>query len=143
MDFTHLNLLLKYAKEYGHQRIRVLGMSDTEHTICTFLFGHPEVSQDDVAQNLRLDRTTVARALQTLESKGYVARRPNEENRRKNVLSLTSSGKRSISEVVDLYDQWLSEISACLTQAEQEQFDQSCIRMLSAAKALCEPKSTH
>lgn len=141
MNFNHLNLLLKYAKEYGHGKIRVLGMSDTEHIICTFLFGHTDVSQDDVAQSLRLDRTTVARALLTLENKGFVRRRPNPENRRKNLLSLTDAGRGNIAAVVGLYDHWLSEISGCLTDAEQKQFDEICTRLLAAAKAVSEETS--
>lgn len=135
MNFNHLNLLFKYAKEYGHEKIRVLGMSDTGHTICTFLFGHTDVSQDDVAQALRLDRTTVARALLTLENKGFVRRRPNPENRRKNLLSLTDAGRENIAAVVGLYDRWLAKISGCLSDSEQKQFDEFCTRLLAAAKA--------
>jgi len=134
MNFNNLNLLVKCAKEYGHKKIRVLGMSDSEHTICTFLFGHSGVSQDDVANSLRFDKTTVARALTTLENKGFVTKRQNPENKRKNLLYLTDAGKENIAEVVELYDHWLSHISACLNPAEQKQFDEYCLRLLTEAK---------
>ncbi len=140
MNFHNLNLLMKYAKEFGHSRIRVLGMSDTEHSICTFLFGHSDMSQDDVAAYLRLDKTTVARALLTLENKGFVERYQNPENRRKNLLYLTDKGKQSISEVVDVYDRWFDEVSSCLDEREQEQFDDYCARLLAASQKICEEK---
>ena len=135
MNFHNMNLLMKYAKAYGHERIRGLGMSDTEHTICTFLFGHAGVSQDDVADALRLDKTTVARALLTLEDKRMVVKRQNPENKRKNLLYLTDAGRESIADVVGLYDRWLFDISTCLTPSEQAQFDEYCARLLEAAKA--------
>ncbi|HPG92447.1 MAG TPA: MarR family transcriptional regulator [Clostridia bacterium] len=138
MNFTNLYLLVRYAKAYGHEKIRVLGMSDNEHTICTFLFGHPNSSQDDVSNALKLDKTTVARALVTLESKGYVVRRQNPKNRRKNLLSLTEIGKENIKAVVGLYDQWLLTVSECLDPAEQELFNEYCKRLLAAAKKECE-----
>ena len=85
MNFNHLNLLLRYAKEYGHSRIREIGVTDTEHLICAFIYGHSNSSQDDVAAALKLDKTTVARAINTLDLKGYIDRKPKPLNRRKNI----------------------------------------------------------
>ncbi len=136
MDFPNLYLLIKYAREYGHDRIRVVGMSDTEHTICTFLFAHDGVSQDDVCAALRLDKATVARALLTLEEKGFVSRTQNPKNRRKNLLSITQDGKKSIADVVHVYDEWFSRISACLSQKEQSDFDEYSSRLLATARQI-------
>ena len=140
MDFHQFNLLAKYAKGYGHSKIRVVGMSDTEHTICTFLFAHDGMSQDDVCEALRLDKATVARALLTLEEKGFVNRATNLENRRKNLLSITEEGKRSIADVVHIYDEWFAQISACLSPQEQRCFDEYCGRLLAAARKISEVK---
>lgn len=140
MDFHKLYLLTKYAREYGHSKIRIAGMSDTEHTICTFLFAHTGMSQDDVCQALRLDKATVARALLTLEEKGFISRTPNLENRRKNLLSITDEGKRSIADVVHIYDEWFARISACLSPEEQQRFDEYCGLLLAAARQKSEEK---
>ena len=134
MNFSNLNLLLRYAKEYGHGQLKQVGVTDTEHIICAFLFGHSQSSQDDVADALRLDKTTVARALLSLEKKGYITRTPNPDNRRKNILFLTEVGKSNISHIVDIHDEWLSKISSALTADEQVQFDGYCKKLLSAAK---------
>ncbi len=140
MDFRHLQLLTRYAREYGHGKIRIAGMSDTGHTIYTFLFAHDGVSQDDVCKALRLDKTTVARALLTLEEKGFVSRTPNRKNRRKNLLSITDEGKKSIADVVHIYDDWITRISVCLSPEEQQRFDEYCVRLLDAARAISEEK---
>lgn len=142
MNFHNLSLLIKYAKEYGHEKIRVAGMSDTEHTICTFLLGHDGVSQDEVSDALKLDKTTLTRALQTLEEKNFVKRRQNPNNRRKNQLSLTQDGKNSISDVADIYDEWFAKISCSLSAEEQACFDDCCCRLLLEAQKFCEEKQT-
>lgn len=138
MRFHNLYLLFRNAKEYCHSQIKNIGVSDTEHLICTFLLGHYGGSQDDVADALKLEKATVARALSSLEKKGFVERSINSGNRRKYILTLTQSGKDSISEVADIYDVWLSKISSCLTEQEQKQFDEYCNRMLTASEELYE-----
>src|SRR5690606_3806671 len=116
MRFHNLYLLLRNGKEYCHSHIKNIGLSDTEHMICTFLLGHCGGSQDDVAEALKLDKTTVARALLSLEKKGYVERSINSDNRRKYILTLTKKGKESISEIADIYDVWLSKVLSCLSE---------------------------
>lgn len=136
MRFHNLYLLLRHGKEFCHNQIKNMGVSDTEHMICTFLLGHCGGSQDDVADALRLDKATVARALSSLEKKGYVERSINLDNRRKYILTLTQNGKESISEIADIYDVWLSKISSCLTEQEQKNFDDYCERLLKVSEEL-------
>lgn len=140
MDFHNLNLLGKYAKEYGHSKIRHTGVSDTEHMICAFLYFHEDVSQDTIANALVLDKTTVAKALLSLEGKGYVSRMQNLDNRRKNVLSITESGKTAIADVITVYDDWLASVMSCLSEDEQDKFNEYCSRLLEAAKNNCKER---
>jgi DNA-binding MarR family transcriptional regulator len=136
MRFHNLYLLLRNSKEFCHSHIKEIGLSDTEHMICTFLLGHCGGSQDDVAEALKLDKTTVARAVSSLERKGYVERSINSDNRRKYILTLTQKGKESISVIADIYDVWLHKISSCLTEQEQKNFDEYCKRLLIKSEEL-------
>ena len=83
MKFSKLEMLIKLGREFGHKEIREAGFSDTEHAICTFLCFHDNVSQDTISNALILDKTTVAKSLRSLEGKDYIARKQNEQNRRK------------------------------------------------------------
>lgn len=136
MQFHDLYLLLRNAREFCHEQIKKIGVSDTEHMICSFLLGHCGGSQDDVSEALKLDKATVARALLSLENKGYVERSINPGNRRKYILTLTQLGRDSIAEVSDIYDIWLQKISSCLSEQEQKQFDEYCKRLLIASDEL-------
>lgn len=135
MQFHHLYALMRYAQSYSHQQIKNVGISDTEHLICAFIFGHPDSSQDQIAHALQIDKATIAKALASLEKKGYIQRISNPENRRKNIINITPSGRETISDLVGIYDSWLSELSEALTPNEWNQFEEYCQRLLEAARA--------
>ncbi len=133
LDFNKYSMLMRLGREYGHKKIRDVGVSDTEHTICAYLYFHDEVSQDTIANDLLLDKTTVAKALLSLENKGMIDRVQNPANRRKNILSITDAGKETIRDSVSIYDDWLKRINACFTKQEQMQFDRLFDKLLDCA----------
>ena len=136
MDFNTISLLIKFAKGYGHAKIREVGVSDTEHQICTFLYFHSDAYQDMIANSLMLDKTTVAKAILSLEERGLIKKMENPDNRRKNILNITESGKKTIGDVVGIYDEWLEYLESCLSKEEKEQFCDYCGRLLEKAKEM-------
>lgn len=54
-------------------------------------------SQRDVARTLRISPATVAVSLKTLERDGYVERRTDEQDARRNRISLTDKGRRAVA----------------------------------------------
>lgn len=133
MDFNQFNMLIALGREYGHAAIRDTGVSDTAHRICTFLYFHGEGSQDTVARALMLDKTTVAKALGTLEHKELISRTPDLSNRRRNVLRITDAGREAIRESVDIYDRWFETVCACLTAEEQRLMSAMLERLVDCA----------
>ena len=138
MNYKQLNTLIKLGRDFGHEQIRGAGFTDTEHAICTFLCFHDRVSQDAIATALMMDKTTVAKALSGMESKGLIAREQNPANRRENCIRITESGRASVSGSVDLYDTWLSRACDCLSAEEQQQLDGYFERIVQHAMQLHE-----
>ena len=133
MNYQKLNMLIKLGREFGHDKIRGAGFSDTEHAICTFLSFHDQVSQDTIATALLLDKTTVAKALRIMEHKQLITRQMNEQNRRQNIIRLTDTGRSSVAHNMDIYDQWLNAVCTCLDKSEQQQFDSYFSRIVDQA----------
>lgn len=132
--FKHIHLLWMYGKEYCNEKVKQTGLSLTEYLICTFLYGHENVSQDDIANSLLYDKTTVARALGNLELKQYVTRTLNKDNKRKNIIALTEQGEKSINGIRDLYDTWFEIISKDISPEDRKQFDTTLTKILNEAK---------
>lgn len=136
MDYRTLNLLFRCSKEFSHKKIRSQELSDTECMICSYIYSNENCSQDDVSIALKIDKTTVGKALAALEKRNCIVRLQDNADRRIKRLKLTESGKCKVSELVNLHDNWLSEIMTCLTTEEQKQFESFCDRLLIAAEKL-------
>ncbi len=136
MDYQILNLLFRSSKEFSHDKIRRQELSDTECMICSYIYSHESCSQDDVSVALKADKTTVGKALASLESKACVMRIHDEADRRIKRLSLTDLGREKVAELIDIHNNWLRDIMTCLSVEEQKQFENYCRRLLAAAEKL-------
>ena len=136
MDYQTLNLLFRCGKQFSHERIRLQDLSDTECMICSYIYSHEGCSQDDVSVALKTDKTTVGKALASLEKKNVVTREQDAEDRRVKRLSLTDTGREKISELAGIHNDWLARILTCLSDEEQRNFESYCERLLAAAENL-------
>ena len=136
MKFQTLDLLLKCGRKFGHKRLRDCSLSETECLACTYIYSSPGCTQEAAAQALRMDKTTMAKAMLTLEQKGLICRTRSASDRRKNELLLTEKGQKLLTGILHLHDQWLEQVMSVLSPEEQTQFEAYCLRLLSAAEQL-------
>lgn len=136
MLFHTANLLCRYAAGFSKSRIKDAGLTYTEHLICSMLWGHGSLSQEEMASKLVMDKTTLAKALAVLEKNALVSREINPENRRKNVVGLTPEGRRRISPTLEVYDRWSENMTGCLTPAESALLDDISAKLLHQAKLI-------
>ena len=142
MNFQTLNLLFQCNKEFSHEKIRRQELSDTECMICSYIYSHENSSQDDVSVALKTDKTTVGKALMSLEKKNCVLRVQDAADKRVKRLSLTDTGREKIAALANLHNNWLKQILTCLSPEEQEQFENYCERLLAAAEQLTKTEET-
>jgi DNA-binding MarR family transcriptional regulator len=79
---------------------RLKALSTLELGVLGILFGMPDTGPAGIASMLRVSRSTVTGAIDRLESKGYLERRINPEDRRSFRLALTDEGKLAQDEHV-------------------------------------------
>ena len=138
MDFRLLNLLIRCCKEYSHKKILRKDMSETECYICSYVYSRPNCTQYDVAEALKIDKTTLAKALRTLEEKNFIERTKDDNDKRVNRLVLTEICISKISDIITIHNDWMKEVAGCLLPEEQEQLEGYCERLLAAAEELLE-----
>ena len=100
MVTRRLGYLLKHAQqrmaELTEAALGPLGLTGRELGVLNVLVGREPGSQQQAAQRLGIDRTTMVALLDTLEGKGLVARHPHAEDRRRNVVELTDLGRSTL-----------------------------------------------
>ncbi|MRH92656.1 MarR family transcriptional regulator [Nocardia sp. SYP-A9097] len=107
-----------------------LGTSLREHWVLTYLSEFSEISQQEMADALGIDRSEVVRLVDSLEKAGLVTRTRDPEDRRKYRLAITKSGRK-------LRDETDAQIAAAtdallvrLTPAERATLHQLSLKAL-------------
>jgi len=92
-----LGYLLKHAhlalEGHTDAALARFGITSRDLGALRVIAGGEAKSQQDVAGILGVDRTSMVALLDALEQAGIVARRPSEQDRRRNVIELTKPGR--------------------------------------------------
>jgi DNA-binding MarR family transcriptional regulator len=117
--------------ELNDEALAPLGISHGEHTVLLAIdAGEPE-SQQQMGGRLGVDRTTMVARIDGLEAKGLVERRPDEADRRRNVVELTDAGRKALRRATAASDKAEARLLAGLDDGEAVQL-RSLLRRVAA-----------
>ena len=103
-------------------------------TICA----HPGLSQDEIARALYLNKSTVTRALSSLEERGLVRRELNPEDKRQTLVYPTEEMLNMLPEVRKIAADWNEIIESDIPEEELLVFYSVLLRMEKNAKRAIE-----
>ncbi len=132
----HGNLV--YLLKHAHLRMAELsakalvpyGIEGRELGVLLALAGREPMSQQQAAQRLGIDRTTMVALLDTLEGKGLVSRHPDADDRRRNVVELTDAGQDTLRRATEASDEAEREFLEPLTPQAAQQLRKSLQRIV-------------
>jgi DNA-binding MarR family transcriptional regulator len=135
---ARLTYLLKRAlvdlEDLHAEHLAPVGISGRELGVLLLLDGRDPQSQQQAAQRLGVDRTTMVGLIDSLETKGLVARHADAGDRRRNVLELTRDGHTALARAVRASDEAEQQLLAEFNDAESVQ-----LRMLLTRLAQTRP----
>ncbi|MET4781057.1 MarR family transcriptional regulator [Glaciihabitans sp. UYNi722] len=73
-----------------------IGINSRELAVLIAIAGGEPTSQQQLAERLGVDRTTMVALLDMLEGKGIVSRHPHSDDRRRNIVELTDKGNNTL-----------------------------------------------
>jgi DNA-binding MarR family transcriptional regulator len=117
---------LGYLLKHAHMRLDALstealapfGIDARELGILLVIAGHEPGSQQQAAERLGIDRTSMVARLDALETKGLVSRRPHADDRRRNVVELTDAGRETVERANEAAERLEAALLAPLTPEE-------------------------
>ena len=129
---------LVYLLKHAHLRMAELtanavtpyGIDGRELGVLLSLAGREPASQQEAAQRLGIDRTTMVAMLDALEGKGLVSRHPHAQDRRRNVVELTDAGHETLRLATEANDEAEREFLASLTPKAAEQLRNSLQKLV-------------
>jgi DNA-binding MarR family transcriptional regulator len=123
---SRLGYLLKHAQQRlvaaANPVMAPFGIDGRELTVLTALAAHSPLSQQEAAEEMGIDRTTMVALVDALEAKGLVERRRSPEDRRKNIVELTAAGRDRLRDAGRARDEVEREFLAPLGDALSRQF---------------------
>lgn len=118
----NINVISRCAATYRAERLDGCGISSAHYFYILAVGKNPGISQDKLAKKLYINKSSVARALQTLESDGFIERRQNEADRRITLVYPTKKGEELLPFIREITGDWNGFLFEALDQTEQEIF---------------------
>lgn len=94
------------------------GLSIGQFSILTSLYYAEAVPMRNLAARLQMDRTSLTRALEPLAREGLLTVRPDEEDRRSRMISLTAKGLKRVILAYPLWKQAQERLGKAVTSTK-------------------------
>ena len=139
-SFTHrLHTLQKLTDRVSQATYEAeIGLPLGEARCLSAVGAFAPLSVKDLARLANVDKGQASRAAQSLVDQGLVLKNPDPTDARGVVLSFTPLGERLWHRLMAAVEARNQQIVACLTPAEQAQFDKLLTRLVDHARAMNE-----
>lgn len=127
--------LHRVHKNVVQAQLSARGLTDVGAPMILFILDHHGdhgeiASQRELAQALRVSSATIATSLKSLERLGYVEKRVDENDARRNRVLITEKGKAAVQQCFAVFQEVDRRMVEGLTQQEQEELDRLHCKML-------------
>lgn len=118
---THnINDIARCAALYRQDALAPFGLKSCHHSYLIRICNQPGITQDQLARQIFVNKSNIARQLAALEEAGFVERRPAEEDKRAMRVYPTQKALDVLPEVTRILVSWEEAIAADLTAQEKE-----------------------
>ena len=131
-----LNNISRSQAIYRHSRISATDLQTGHYACVLAICRSPGRSQEDLAQELCINKSTVARNLTALEEKGYISRTPLPNDRRQFSVYPTEKMLAVLPEIKKASNEWMTLLSEGIDQEELEIFNSVLERMQKRAREI-------
>ncbi|PSR63750.1 MarR family transcriptional regulator [Nocardia sp. MDA0666] len=118
------------AQRHIGEAMSAVGARGYHFAILAALDEFGAASQVAIGQRCRIDRSDMHAMLTELEAQKYVARNPDPNDRRRNLITLTTAGERRLHELDAALTSVQDEIFGGLTTAERDRLIRLLTRVL-------------
>ena len=116
----NINVISRCAMTYRSDALAPLGLAACHYFYIFHVCNSPGISQDALAKNLYINKSTVTRALATLEKNGFIERRQSELDRRITLVFPTEKATDALPFVRESAKSWNEFLLSCLDEGEKE-----------------------
>ena len=105
------------------------GLHPGQPRMLEYILAHPGCTQKEAADELDVTPASAAASLKRLEKAGYVRRRPDQRDARRNQLYITDAGMRQMEENRRRFEDLDQKMFSGMTEDEVAAFRRACEKM--------------
>ena len=106
------------------------------HSLILAISRGPGRSQDELAKDICINKSGVARALASLEAEGFVSRRPDPINKRKTIVEPTDKLISVLPKIRETTAEWNRLVSLGISEEDLAVFESVILRMENNARQI-------
>ncbi len=111
-NIVGFHIRLAHGTVYRHftETFSHLDMTQKQVSVLWLVDDHPGIAQTDLAKRMRMDRATTMAIVNRLEARSCIVRGKSKSDGRKQTLSLTAAGRKSLGSAksaIQQHEQWL------------------------------------
>ena len=133
-----LNNISRSQAIYRHEKISADDLQSGHYAYALTICREPGRSQEDIARELCVNKSTVARNLNFLEEQGYILRTSLENDKRQFSVFPTEKMLNILPEIKKASIEWMDLLSDGIPQAELDIFNSVLERMQTKASKIIE-----
>ncbi len=133
-----LNNISRSQAIYRHGRVSAADLQSGHYAFVLAICREPGRSQEDLARELCVNKSTVARNLNYLEEKGYISRTPLQNDKRQFSVHPTAKMLAVLPEIKKASAEWMARLSEGIPQEDLDVFNSVLQRMQDKAGKLIE-----
>lgn len=104
-------------------------LSKGQYLYLTRIFENPGIIPDKLAEMIKVDRTTAARAIKKLEEKGFIEKKPDSKNKKIRRLFVTAEGAE-LAPIIQLENEYSNQIALQNLSAQEVEAFAKTLRTL-------------
>lgn len=126
---SNFNAVDRYLRRYRREYMAPLGLRGIHARLFMAICRTPGCSQDQLAKRMWFDKSTIARQMELLESKGFITRKPLENDKRVLCIYPTQKMLDFQPGLQAAMEQWEQTLLQDLTQEEKNQLNSLLARV--------------
>lgn len=131
-----LNNISRSQAVYRHEKVSAQDMPAGQYAFALAICREPGRSQEELARELCLNKSTIARNLNCLEENGYIVRNALPNDKRQFAVFPTDKMLAVLPEIKQASIEWIALLSEGISQEELDVFDSVLLRMETRAREI-------
>lgn len=129
-----ISITYRCAMRFRENELADTGLAGCQTPYLTTLYRQPGISQEEMARQLNVNKSSVTRQLAVIEEKGYIRREPSTTDKRILLVFPTDKAQEVKERLFRCYGDWNTYLTQDFTEEEKDMLSQLMVRIAARAE---------